>query len=183
MTVHILGINGSNRAGSTADRALGFALRLAGDGGATTGVFDIGSLPLLDMRPDSEYPAAVAEWRAACTAADAIIIASPSFHGAIPGSLKNALDFIDHEHVAQKPYAVLGVAGGDAEPAVTDVTRVMRHIGCLAAVPDVVVSRSRELWGSGEEPVSEEVRAVLSRAVSGLLAVATLRASGAFAAS
>ena len=142
MAIRILGVNGSLRPRSSADRALQFLVRALQSHGAQCETFEIGSLPALDGRPDDQYPAAVAAWRAACEAADAFVFSVPSYHGAAPGSLKNALDFIDEPQVAGKPFAVIGIAGGDAEPAVTDVARVMRHIGGVAAVPDVTISQA-----------------------------------------
>jgi FMN reductase len=174
----ILGINGSLRSGSSADRALRAALKACEAAGGQCETFEIGSLPLLDGRADSAYPAAVAAWRAACEAADALLLAVPSFHGAMPGGLKNALDFIDAPQVGGKPFAVIGIAGGDAEPGVTDTARVLRHIGCIAAVPDVVISRSGQHWGQGDEPVNKGVLVALEKVAQDLVAVSRLRAAG-----
>ncbi len=178
MAIRILGINGSIRAHSSADRALRYALKLCERAGAQVETFEIGSLPVLDGRPDDQYPAAVGAWRAACEAADAIVIATPAYHGAIPGGLKNALDLIDIPHVGGKPFAVIGIAGGDAEPGVTDVTRVMRHIGGLASVADVVISRGGEHWGPGEEPTNKGVVIAIAKVAEDLVALCKLRAAG-----
>lgn len=176
--VRILGVNGAIRRGSTADRVLAFALRRLEAEGAHCSTFDIGQLPLLDGRPPEAYPPTVGEWQAACRAADGLVVAAPSYHGAIPGGLKNALDFIDAPEAAGKPFMVLAVAGGDAEPGGTDVTRVLRHIGGIAGVPDVVVSRAGERWGRGDAPEDPEVSAAMERAVAVLLRLVRLRAEG-----
>jgi len=178
MAVHILGINGSLRPGSSADRALRFALAALEAGGAQCESFDIGTLPLLDGRPDDQYPPVVAAWRAACAAADGFVITIPSYHGAAPGGLKNALDFVDSPHVGGKPFALIGIAGGDAEPGVTDIARVLRHIGGIAAVPDVVISRSGEHWGPGPEPANQSVAVAIRKVAADLLALCQLRAEG-----
>lgn len=176
MAIRVLGINGSNRSGSHADRALQFALRLVAEEGEIGETFAIGALPLVDGRGD-DYPASVSAWQAAFLAADAVIISAPNFRGGVPGSLKNAIDHLDADQVAGKPLAIIGIAYGDAEPAVTDVTRFMRHLGAIVAVPDVVISRAREHWGEGDEPTNANIRLALARVVSDLLAVARLRAS------
>ncbi|HEX6032382.1 MAG TPA: NAD(P)H-dependent oxidoreductase [Tepidiformaceae bacterium] len=178
MPTRILGINGSIRPRSSADRALRFALNALEAKGATCESFEIGSLTILDGRPDAEYPAAVGAFRAACAAADALLITVPSYHGAIPGGLKNALDFIDVPHVGGKPFALIGIAGGDAEPGVTDTARVLRHIGAIAAVPDVVISRAGEHWGPGEEPANESVAVAITKVAADLMAICALRAAG-----
>jgi FMN reductase len=178
MAFRVLGINGSIRPGSSADRALRFALRALEANGAHCETFEIGSLPVLDGRPDDQYPATVAAWRAACEAADALVITVPSYHGAAPGGLKNALDYIDAPQAGGKPFAVIGIAGGDAEPGVTDVTRVMRHIGAIAAVPDVVISRAGEHWGPGDQPANKSVAFAIGKVAEDLIAICALRAEG-----
>lgn len=178
MAIRILGINGGIRPRSSADRALHYALKLCERAGAQVEVFEIGSLPVLDGRPDDQYPAAVGAWRAACEAADALVIATPAYHGAIPGGLKNALDLIDLPHAGGKPFAVIGIAGGDAEPGVTDVTRVMRHIGGVAGVPDVVISRGGEHWGPGDEPANKAVAIAIAKVAEDLIALCKLRLAG-----
>jgi FMN reductase len=178
MTIRILGINGSVRPRSSADRALQFALRALSAEGAECATFEIGPLPALDGRPNEQYPPVVGAWIAACEAADGYLFTVPSYHGAAPGSLKNALDFIDAPQAGGKPFAVIGIAGGDAEPGVTDVTRVMRHIGGLAAVPDVVISRAGEHWGPGDEPANKNVAIAIAKVAADLVAVCELRADG-----
>jgi NAD(P)H-dependent FMN reductase len=178
MTIRILGINGSVRSGSTADRALRFVLGALERRGAQCETFEISVLPALDGRPDDQYPPAVAAWRAACTAADGFVLTVPSYHGAIPGALKNALDFIDAPQAGGKPFALVGLAGGDAEPGVTDTARVLRHIGAVAAVPDVVISRASEHWGPGPEPANEHVRRAVEKVAQDLVALCQLRQAG-----
>jgi FMN reductase len=178
MAARIICINGSIRSGSTADRAMRFAMRALESTGATCEAFDFAALPALDGRPDDQYPAAVGAWRAACDAADGLLITVPSYHGAIPGGLKNALDFVDVPQLGGKPFALIGVAGGDAEPGVTDTAKVLRHIGGIAALPDVVISRSGEHWGRGEEPANADVAAAINRVAQDLAALCALRAEG-----
>jgi FMN reductase len=174
----ILGINGSIRPRSSADRALQFTIKALEAEGAQCETFEIGSLPLLDGRPEEQYPATVGAWRAACAAAEAFVIAVPSYHGAAPGGLKNALDFIDLPQAGGKPFALIGIAGGDAEPGVTDVARVMRHIGGIAGVPDVVISRAGEHWGPGDQPSNKGVAMAIQKVAEDLLALTALRGEG-----
>lgn len=178
MPIRILGINGSIRQRSSADRALRFTLKVLESGGAQCETFEIGSLPVLDGRPEDQYPATVGAWRAACEAADAFVITVPSYHGAVPGGLKNALDFIDEPHVGGKPFALIGIANGDAEPGVTDVARILRHIGGIAGVPDVVISRASEHWGPGDQPANASVKITIAKIADDLMTLANLRATG-----
>lgn len=176
--VRILGINGAIRAGSTADRALQHVLGLLAADGAACETFDIGTLPLLDGRPADQLPPGVAAWREACRAADGFVVATPSYHGAMPGGLKNALDYLDAPEAGGKPFLVVAVAGGDAEPAATDVTRVLRHIGGVAGGPHVVVSRAGDAWGKGVDPASAQAAELARRGAAAFLALCRLRAEG-----
>jgi len=178
MTTRVLGVNGSLRAGSTSDRILRFALSVFEGNGAQCESFEIGSLPLLDGRPDDQYPPTVGAWRAAAAAADALLLVVPSFHGAMPGGLKNALDFLNHPQAGGKPFAIIGAANGDAEPGVTDAARVMRHIGGIAAVPDVVISRAAQHWGDGDSPANKGVAIAIGKVAEDLLTLCKLRAAG-----
>ena len=81
-------------------------------------------------------------------------------------------------HAAGKPFALVGIAGGDAEPGVTDVARVMRHIGAIAGVPDVVISRAAEHWGRGDDPANKSVAFAIAKVADDLVALCTLRAEG-----
>jgi NAD(P)H-dependent FMN reductase len=178
MAIRILGINGGLRPRSSADRALQFALKALEAHGAHCEAFEIASLPPLDGRADDQYPAAVGAWRAACDAADGFVFTVPSYHGAIPGGLKNALDFIDVPQAGGKPFAIIGIAGGDAEPGVIDTARVMRHIGGVAGVMDVVISRAGEHWGPGEQPANKSVAFAIAKVAEDLAALCALRADG-----
>jgi len=178
VAARILGIDGSNRKGSQAGRAIRFTLAALEHGGATCETFDIGCLPLLDGRPDDSYPPTVTAWRAAFEAADALVLAVPTYHGAMPGALKNALDFVDVPQAGGKPFALIGIAGGDAEPGVTDATRVLRHIGAVAGVPDVVISRAEEHWGPGDRPQNDGVAIAIGKVAEDLLALCELHTGG-----
>jgi NAD(P)H-dependent FMN reductase len=178
VTIRILGVNGSLRAGSTADRALRFALAALTAEGAICEAFEIASLPLFDQRDEDQYPAAVAAWRAACAAADGLVVTTPSFHGSLPGGLKNALDFIDEPQVGGKPVALIGIAAGDAEPGLTETAKVLRHIGALTAIHDVVVSRAGQHWGPGDRPANAGVAIAIGKVAADLMALCKLRQAG-----
>ena len=69
----------------------------------------LGELP--HFVPDDDGGPAVASLRDAVTAADAVLVATPEYAGGMPGSLKNALDWlVGTGELYGKPVAVLSAA-------------------------------------------------------------------------
>src|SRR5579885_467024 len=98
----ILGIGGSLRPGSTAALALQTALAGAESVGAETRTIDLAQLPLPMFHGTYELDSYTPEGREAILtllnatrAADGLILASPTYHNTISGSLKNALDYME----------------------------------------------------------------------------------------
>jgi FMN reductase len=102
----IVGIGGTTRAASSTERALGFALRGAEHAGARTQLFGgafLHSLPHYapenTTRTDEQL-----ELIEAVRTADAVIIATPGYHGGVSGLVKNALDTLEELRADTRPY-------------------------------------------------------------------------------
>jgi chromate reductase len=115
----LLGICGSLRAGSSNRKLLMEGARLFGPDRFEEG--DL-RLPLYDgdLEEREGIPAAVQRLADQIRAADAVIIASPEYNKALPGVLKNALDWVSRTKGGPwrgKPVAIVsasdGRAGGD----------------------------------------------------------------------
>ena len=98
----ILGIGGSLRTGSTATLALQTALAGARSAGAETRLLDLASLSLPMFDGTYELDGYTPEGRQAILTlldatreAQGLILASPTYHNTISGSLKNALDYME----------------------------------------------------------------------------------------
>jgi NAD(P)H-dependent FMN reductase len=93
--LRILAVCGSLRGLSSSGAVLDAAARLAPD---HVRVERYGAIALLPhFNPDVEetaLPREAADWRAAVAVADAVLIASPEYAHGVPGSLKNALDWL-----------------------------------------------------------------------------------------
>src|SRR5438874_5342419 len=93
----ILAISGSLRAGSSNTALLQSAARLAHAGMEIAVFTGLGDLPHFNPDLDGEgdeAPLAVASLRELVSAADGLIISSPEYAHGIPGSMKNALDWL-----------------------------------------------------------------------------------------
>jgi NAD(P)H-dependent FMN reductase len=107
--VKILAISGSAREAST-NTALLQAMRNFSPAGIEFSIFhSLSTLPVFS--PDSEgekTPVAVQEFIEAVSAADGIIISSPEYIRAIPGGLKNAIDWmVSRFEIIGKPIALV----------------------------------------------------------------------------
>jgi FMN reductase len=102
----VVGIGGTTRPGSSTERALTVALRGAQASGARTMCFGgafLAGLP--HYSPDeSARTAGQRDLVAAVREADAVIIASPGYHGGISGLVKNALDTLEDLRDDARPY-------------------------------------------------------------------------------
>ena len=96
MPVQILMVSGSLRAQSTNTAVLETA-RAVAPPGVTGAVYDgMGGLPHFNPDDDREgdpVDPAVAELRAQIAAADALLLCTPEYAGALPGALKNLLEW------------------------------------------------------------------------------------------
>jgi FMN reductase len=104
-TPFIVGIGGTTRAGSTSELALRATLAHAEGLGARTALLCANELvmdaydPMVKTRSDSSLRLVEL-----LREADGIVIASPSYHGSIPGLLKNALDYTEDMRSDDRPY-------------------------------------------------------------------------------
>lgn len=119
--IHILGIGGSTRPGSSSERALRIAGAAAREAGATVQIIAGRDLlfPIFDTESSDRDPMARA-FVDAVRRADGLLISSPSYHGGISGLVKNALDYI--EDLAPRHL------GSETEPAYLDG----RAVGVIA---------------------------------------------------
>ncbi|MEM5437711.1 NAD(P)H-dependent oxidoreductase [Paraburkholderia diazotrophica] len=102
----VIGIGGTTRAASSTERALGFALRGAQQAGARTRLFGgtfLHSLP--HYAPESTHRTdEQLELIEAVRHADALVIATPGYHGGVSGLVKNALDTLEELRGEARPY-------------------------------------------------------------------------------
>jgi chromate reductase len=109
---HVLAVSGSLRTGSTSTAVLRTAVAVAPKG-VTVTMFDaLGTLP--PFNPDDDVdplPNAVATLRAACGAADSLLLSTPEYAGALPGSFKNLLDWtVGGTELSAKPVGWINVS-------------------------------------------------------------------------
>ncbi len=132
VSVNLLLVSGSLRAGSTNSAALRTAVALAGDGIHAVLYDGMGALPHFNPDDDAEGATptlAVAEMRAAVAAADALLICTPEYAGALPGALKNLLEWtIGDAGTYDKPVAWINVSGPASPSGGADAHDSLRKV-------------------------------------------------------
>ncbi len=111
-TMRVLGISGSLQTASSNTVLLRRAAELAPEGTEVEIYRSLGTLPHFNPDViDAGELAAVAELRSLVANADAVVIATPEFAHGMPGSLKNAVDWmVGTGELYGKPVAVLSAA-------------------------------------------------------------------------
>jgi FMN reductase len=157
--MHIVGLSGSLRPQSWTTIALRHALDGARAAGATVDEWSEERLrlPLCDgERNDGEVDAAVLALRQAARAADGFVWATPEYHGAMSGVLKNALDWLSRTELGRKPVGLVGISAGAVGgiEALTMLRVVARSVHANAVVEQAAVAfASRAL----QEPVDAKL--------------------------
>jgi NAD(P)H-dependent FMN reductase len=151
--IRILGIGGSVRETSVTRNVLEAILADATNASAETVLADVRALDLPLYNPDipfAERPAAYHWLLEQVRAADAFVIASPTYHGTVPGALKNVLDCLhiteNGERITfeQRPVGLVAYGGPSAMNVVTALTQAARSMRGFV-VPTAVTVTSTAL--------------------------------------
>ena len=164
--MRIVGICGSLQASSANLTLLHSAADVLPDG-VQYEIFDgIRDLPLFnpDIEAKGQAPEPVLRWRAELAAADALLIASPEYGHSLPGSLKNAIDWV--------------IGSAELDNKVVGVTASVNHesrggrgldalLRTLAAVSARVVGGTAIARGPEERARLRDLVEAISAAVAG----------------
>jgi chromate reductase len=114
-TLDLIALIGSLRRGSY-NRGLYLAARGALPEGVTLEDFPIGDLPHFDQDLEANPPAIVLDFQDRLRRAHGLVVFTPEYNGAMPGVLKNALDWGSRPSgasaIAGTPATVFGAAAG-----------------------------------------------------------------------
>jgi FMN reductase len=116
--VRVVGLGGSLREESTSRTALQTALDGVQAAGAQPRMIPIRELGLPMYSPEQVVPPAARELAETVYSCDALIWSTPTYHGSVSGSFKNALDWLillaerDPPYLTNKPVGLVATAGG-----------------------------------------------------------------------
>jgi NAD(P)H-dependent FMN reductase len=161
VTVRILGLAGSLRAGSTTRMAVRCALRGAEAVGAQVRLLDLANyeLPFLGHENEASGEKAVLRFLGDLRDADGIIFGSPEIHGSLSGVLKNALDLTGREVFEGKMIGLIGVAGGrmGAGETLSHLRTIARSLHAWVVPTQVSVADAGKAFNSQGEPRDTEL--------------------------
>ncbi|MBX7433317.1 NAD(P)H-dependent oxidoreductase [Mycobacterium sp. Y57] len=156
----IVGLGGTLRAGSSTERALRYCLSSVERQGGRTRLFSAEDLDLPMYAPhELERTPRALELVNALRDADAVVVGSPGYHGAVSGLVKNALDYIEdlredpRVYLDNTPWGCISCAFG-WQAAVGTLTQ-LRGIGhALRAWPTplgVAINSADKIWDASGE--------------------------------
>jgi chromate reductase, NAD(P)H dehydrogenase (quinone) len=154
--VGILGLSGSLRRHSYSTAVLKTLAEVLAPS-ASVEIFSLAGVPLYDQDKDGEHaPAAVRALKAKIAKSDGLLIVTPEYNYAIPGVLKNALDWASRPAYGSmlkgKPVSIMSVS-----PAFTGGVRAIGQLretlaatlSRVVAGPDVVIAGSADKISDG----------------------------------
>ena len=163
----ILAISGSLRALSSNTALLRTAADVAPDGVAVSLYDGLASLPHFNPDDDVDVPPpSVLALRAEIGAADGLLVCSPEYAHGVPGSLKNALDWlVSSIEFPFKPVALLNASpmATHAQASLVETLGLMNARIVHDACATIPVSRA-DVSATGEI-TNEEIRAATRRAM------------------
>jgi chromate reductase, NAD(P)H dehydrogenase (quinone) len=109
--MRILAVSGSLRAASSNTALLLAAASLVPSGVEITLYRGLGDLPHFNPELEASDPPSVREWRMQLQGADGVLISTPEYAHGVPGTLKNALDWVvGSGEFMGKPVALLNTS-------------------------------------------------------------------------
>ncbi|CAJ1581308.1 NADPH-dependent FMN reductase [[Mycobacterium] wendilense] len=177
----IVGLGGTLRANSSTERALRYCLSEVERQGGRTRLYAGPDLDLPMYAPhELERTPKAAELVDALRSADAVVVASPGYHGSVSGLVKNALDYIEdlredpRVYLDDTPWGCITCAyGWQAAVGTLGQLRVIGH--ALRAWPTplgVAINSADPVWDADGELVDETVQNQLRMLASQLLTFA-----------
>ena len=175
----ILGIAGSLRLDSFNRSLLDHAADCAPDGVVFDLYDGLGAIPHFneDLEGD-DTPAEVLDLRDRIEAADAVLVVTPEYNSAMPGVLKNALDWASRppgeSPLAGKPVAAMGASPGrfGAVRAQEEVRMVLTAIGAEVLDREMPVAGVHEVFAADRTVTDAEVAARVGELVGALVELA-----------
>jgi chromate reductase len=181
----ILGISGSLRAASYNTALLRAAQALAGDG-LDFPVATLHGIPVYDgdLEARDGIPAPVQALKESIIAADGVILATPEYNNGVPGSLKNAIDWLSRPPTdiarvfGNRPFAVIGASPGGFGTVLAQAAGlpILKTLGVRNwSGGRLLVSRAAQAFNAEGQLIDEAVAGQLGKFIKGFAAFAAAK--------
>jgi FMN reductase len=143
--IKVVAISGSRRVGSHSYQAIEQAASRLRDLGAAVEVLDLRLLQLPFCTGADDYPdyPDVERLKTAVQQADALVLATPEYHGSLSGVLKNALDLLGFDELSGKVVGLISVLGGQSNSnALNDLRVIMRWVHAWVIPEQVAIGQA-----------------------------------------
>ena len=166
--MRLLAISGSLRVASSNTAVLQAAAKLAPAGVAIELYRQLGDLPHFNPDFDNErVPGIVANFRALIGAADGVLISSPEYARGVPGTLKNALDWLVGSLEFPNKFVALINVSPRATSAQASLTTTLETMSArIVAEACVTLPLLGTSLGAEEIVANAELAGPLSKAIS-----------------
>lgn len=168
--MRVLGISGSLRSDSSNHALLRAIAQVAPDCAVTIydGVADVP--PFSPDRNVEPAPAAVARLRALVREAEALVVSSPEYAHGMPGSLKNALDWlVSGVEIVGKPTLVWSASPSGALHAHPQLVEVLRTMSADVRIDaSLQITNARRAFDADGRLVDEDLRRTLTDSLAQL---------------
>lgn len=183
--MHIIALSGALRRASYNTALLKAAVPMAPDG-VTLELRTLHGIPLYDGDVEAQgIPEAVTTLREAIRAADGLLISTPEYNNAIPGVLKNGLDWLSRPSgegaklFGGKPTALIGATPGgfgtvQSQDAMLSVFRTFGSDFWMAG--RLMVSHAGQVFDADGQLTDDKVRQQLQTFVHGFVDFVKARA-------
>jgi FMN reductase len=158
--VKIVGIGGSLRPESYSQQALRLVAQRLTTLGAEVELLDLRTMNLPFCNGEDEYPGYpdVERLRDLVKQADALILATPEYHGSVSGVLKNALDLMSFEHLGDKVTGLISVLGGQSNSnALNDLRVIMRWVHAWVIPEQIAIGQAWKAFDPDGKLLDEKV--------------------------
>lgn len=173
----ILALSGSLRKDSLNTRLLMAVTQLAPPELSFDVFSDLAAIPPFNEDEEHPAPPAVAQLRHRIRTADGVLIATPEYNAAMPGVLKNALDWLSRPvdegpSLGRKPVAIIGASQGPLGTirAQLNLRSVLHKMNAdVVGQPEFVLPHAHQALADGELPEGSPSSAILTAVVDGLV--------------
>ncbi|MEW4369960.1 NADPH-dependent FMN reductase [Paenibacillus kandeliae] len=167
-------IAGSTRPEASTTRLCEYIARLLKEQGHEAEVFDLQQHPLPLYGPGEAYGhEEVLKLSAAAKGADALVLATPEYHGSLSGVLKNALDFLNSESFNNKVVLAANSAGGQVGTAsLLHLQTIVRNLHGINCPEWISIGGAQREFDQDGNPADEGVELRIRTAVASFIDLA-----------